>query len=39
MKHTVQHQPQWQIPFFTIWSGQLSAISIHEEDYNDKETL
>ncbi len=22
MKHTEQHQPKWQIPFFTIWTGQ-----------------
>ena len=22
MKHTEQHQPKWQIPFFTIWIGQ-----------------
>ena len=22
MKHIEQHQPKWQIPFFTIWTGQ-----------------
>ena len=22
MTHTEQHQPKWQIPFFTIWTGQ-----------------
>ncbi len=26
MKHTEQHQPKWEVPFFTIWTGQAFSL-------------
>jgi len=26
VEHTEQHQPKWQVPFFTIWTGQALSL-------------
>ena len=26
MKEQAEHQPKWQIPFFTIWTGQALSL-------------